>query len=39
MRMLNSGEPIETVLTKLGLSDTTWEDAKAKYLKLTSRAL
>jgi site-specific recombinase XerD len=39
VRMLKSGEPIETVLTKLGLSESTWEDAKVKYLKLTSRAL
>jgi hypothetical protein len=27
------------VLLKLGLSETTWEDAKEKYLKLMSRAL
>jgi site-specific recombinase XerD len=39
VRMLKSGESMETVLKKLGLSDTTWEDAKEKYLKLTSRAL
>ncbi len=39
VRLLKNGEPIETVLRKLGLSETTWEDAKEKYLKLTSRAL
>jgi integrase/recombinase XerD len=39
VRLLRSGEPVEAVLKKLGLSETTWEDAKEKYLKLTSRAL
>lgn len=39
VRLLKSGEHIDTVLKKLGLSETTWEDAKEKYLKLTSRAL
>jgi len=38
VRLLKSGEPIETVLRKLGLSETTWEDAKEKYLKPMSRA-
>jgi len=28
------GEEIENVLVKIGLSETTWEDAKEKYLKL-----
>ena len=39
VRLINRGEPIETVLVKLGFSDTTWEDAKEKYIKLTSRAI
>ena len=39
VRLLKTGEPVEAVLRKLGLSETTWEDAKEKYLKLTSRAL
>jgi site-specific recombinase XerD len=39
VRHLKKGEDIETVLRKLGLSETTWEDAKEKYLKLISRAL
>lgn len=30
---------IDTVLTKLGLSETTWEDSKVKYMKLASKAL
>lgn len=36
---LRRGENIEKVLTKLGLSVTTWEDAKEKYLKLASRGI
>lgn len=39
VRLIKHGEPIDTVLLKLGFSETTWEDAKEKYLKLTSRAL
>ena len=39
VRLLKAGQPIEIVLKKLGLSETTWEDAKEKYLKLTSRAM
>ncbi len=39
VRLLKQGESIETVLLKLGFSETTWEDAKEKYLRLTSRAL
>ena len=39
VRLIKAGEPIEIVLKKLGLSETTWEDAKEKYLKLTSKAL
>ncbi len=34
VRSLKRGEEIETVLKKIGLSETTWEDAKEKYLKL-----
>jgi len=33
------GEGIEDVLKKIGLSETTWEDAKEKYLKLAGRAI
>ncbi len=39
VRQIKSGEPIERVLLKLGLAETTWEEAKEKYLKLTSSAL
>jgi hypothetical protein len=39
VRLLKHGKDIETVLRRLGLSETTWEDAKEKYLKLISRAL
>jgi site-specific recombinase XerD len=39
VRCLNRGEGIDLVLQKLGLSESTWEDAKIKYLKLASRAL
>ncbi len=39
VRLLQHGEPMETVLEKLGLSISTWEDAKEKYIKLTSKAL
>ncbi len=34
--LLKHGEPIETVLLKLGLSEATWEDAKEKYVRLSS---
>jgi len=33
------GEGIERVLQRLGLSETTWEDAKGKYEKLAGRAI
>jgi len=36
VRALKRGEGIELVLTRLGLSPTTWEDAKEKYLKLSA---
>jgi site-specific recombinase XerD len=35
VRQLKRGERIEKVLQRLGLSETTWEDAKGKYLKLS----
>jgi integrase/recombinase XerD len=34
VRQLKRGEGIERVLQRLGLSETTWEDAKIKYEKL-----
>jgi site-specific recombinase XerD len=34
VRSLKRGEGIENVLKKIGLSETTWEDAKEKYVKL-----
>jgi site-specific recombinase XerD len=34
VRSLKRGEGIEDVLKKIGLSETTWEDAKEKYEKL-----
>jgi site-specific recombinase XerD len=36
IRQLRRGEGIERVLQRLGLSETTWEDAKIKYLKLSA---
>ena len=39
VRCLRRGETIETVLLKLGLTETTWEDAKIKYRKLASGPL
>jgi site-specific recombinase XerD len=35
IRQLRRGEEIERVLLRLGLSETTWEDAKVKYEKLS----
>jgi integrase len=35
VRCVKRGEGIERVLQRLGLSETTWEDAKEKYLKLS----
>ena len=35
VRQLKRGEGIERVLQRLGLSETTWEDAKIKYEKLS----
>lgn len=36
VRALRRGDGIDLVLTKLGLSESTWEDAKEKYLKLAA---
>jgi site-specific recombinase XerD len=36
VRQLRRGEGIEKVLLRLGLSETTWEDAKIKYQKLSA---
>jgi site-specific recombinase XerD len=36
IRQIKRGEGIERVLMRLGLSETTWEDAKVKYLKLSA---
>jgi integrase len=36
VRQLRRGEGIERVLLRLGLSETTWEDAKVKYEKLSA---
>ena len=36
IRQLRRGEGIERVLIRLGLSETTWEDAKIKYQKLSA---
>ena len=39
IRHLKRGEGIERVLLRLGLSETTWEDAKVKYMKLAARGI
>jgi integrase/recombinase XerD len=39
VRWLRQGVDIETVLMRLGLSESTWEDAKVKYVKLASRGI
>ena len=36
VRSLKRGEGIETILKRIGLSETTWEDAKEKYLRLST---
>jgi site-specific recombinase XerD len=36
VRQIKRGEGIERVLLRLGLSETTWEDAKVKYQKLSA---
>ena len=35
VRQLKRGESIEVVLLRLGLSETTWEDARVKYQRLS----
>jgi site-specific recombinase XerD len=39
IRQLKRGEGIERVLLRLGLSETTWEDAQIKYEKLLGMAI
>ena len=39
VRQLKRGEGIEKVLQRLGLSETTWEDAKEKYEKLSATGI
>jgi hypothetical protein len=39
IRQLRRGEGIERVLMQLGLSETTWEDAKIKYEKLATAGI
>jgi site-specific recombinase XerD len=39
IRQLRRGEGIERVLQRLGLSETTWEDAKIKYEKLAKAGI
>jgi site-specific recombinase XerD len=39
VRQLKRGEAIERVLQRLGLSETTWEDAKEKYVKLSQEGI
>jgi site-specific recombinase XerD len=39
VRSLKRGEGIENVLRKIGLSESTWEDAREKYLRLAGRAI
>jgi hypothetical protein len=36
VRSLKRGEAIENVLKKIGLTESTWEDAKIKYQKLSA---
>ena len=39
VRQLKRGDGIERVLLRLGLSETTWEDAKVKYEKLAMEGI
>jgi site-specific recombinase XerD len=39
VRQLKRGEGIERVLQRLGLSETTWEDARVKYAKLAKAGI
>jgi site-specific recombinase XerD len=36
VRSLKRGEDMDNVLRKIGLSESTWEDAKIKYQKLSA---
>jgi site-specific recombinase XerD len=36
VRSLKQGMKLEDVLRKIGLSDSSWEDAKTKYMRLAS---
>jgi site-specific recombinase XerD len=36
VRQIKRGEGIERVLQRLGFNETTWEDAKIKYQKLSA---
>jgi hypothetical protein len=39
VRSVKRGEGIENVLRKIGLNESTWEDAKEKYQRLAGRAI
>jgi site-specific recombinase XerD len=39
VRSLKRGEGIDNVLRKIGLSESTWEDARIKYLKLSAEGI
>jgi site-specific recombinase XerD len=39
VRSLKQGAKIEDVLLKIGLSESSWEDARTKYLRLASGGL
>lgn len=39
VRNLNRGVALEDVLQKIGLSDSTWQDAQKKYMKLASKGI
>jgi hypothetical protein len=36
VRSIKRGEDIDRVLRKIGLTESTWEDVKIKYLKLSA---
>lgn len=39
VRSLKQGAKLEDVLRKMGLSDSSWEDARLKYTRLASRGI
>ena len=39
VRSLKRGEVVEDVLRKIGLSESTWQDAREKYLKLAMKGI